>query len=52
MQGVLFKRQVEIFFFIDQLKTLLKISPWEDVSVDSGFFFIIIFMSLTLHILP
>lgn len=37
MQGVLFKRQVEIFFFIDQLKTLLKISPWEGVSVDSVF---------------
>lgn len=49
MQGVLFKRQVEIFFFIDQLKTLLKISPWEGVPVDSVFF---IFMSLTLHVLP
>lgn len=39
MQGVLFKRQVEFFFFVDQLKTLLKISPWEGVSVDSFFFF-------------
>lgn len=43
MQGVLFKRQVEIFFFIDQLKTFLKISPWEGVSVDSGFFFFLNF---------
>lgn len=30
MRGVLFKRQVENFFLlVDQLKTFLKINPWE-----------------------
>lgn len=38
MQVVLFKRQVENFLlFVDQLKTLLKINPWEGVSVGSLF---------------
>lgn len=38
MQGVLFKRQVENFLlFVDQLKTLLKINPWEGVSMGSLF---------------